>query len=227
MDKLLDKIKKNLIAGRLDSQDEGADGTMFGQPGVVELIQEAIDADIPPSQILAESLSGGMDGGGRLYEGGEYLTPDMLASAECINTAMKFLKPMLMGSDTQHNGKFVIATVEGDLHDIGKNIVITLLRGAGYNIEDLGTSVQSDRIVRAVEESGANLLGLSALLTSTMGNMGEVIEKLAEKKLKDRVKVFIGGAPVTKEFAQKIGADFYCEDAFDALKKLNSLQKKD
>ncbi|MGD2295135.1 MAG: corrinoid protein [Candidatus Aminicenantes bacterium] len=226
MEKLLEKIKKNVIAGRADSQDEGLDGTMEGQPGVKELIQEAINKSIPPSTIMTQCLNPGMEEVGRLYESGEYLTPDMLAAAECVNTAMKLLEPQLVEKEITNHGTFLIATVEGDLHDIGKNIVVTILRGSGYDIQDLGTSVQAERIVSAVKESEANLLGLSALLTSTMGHMKEVIDKLKEENLRDKVKIFIGGAPVTEEYARIIGADFYCEDAFDALNKLNSLDEK-
>ncbi|MBU4330005.1 MAG: cobalamin-dependent protein [Acidobacteria bacterium] len=226
MDKLLDDIKNNLIAGRVDRQDEGPDGTMEGQPGMRELVQEAIEMGVPPSTIMAQCLNPGMEEVGRLYENGEYLTPDMLAAAESVNTAMTLLEPLLLENNITNNGKFVMATVEGDLHDIGKNIVVTLLRGSGYDIQDLGTSVQADQIVSAIKESQANFLGLSALLTSTMGKMKEVIDKLKEENLREKVKVFIGGAPLTEEYARKIGADFFCEDAFDALNKLNSLKKK-
>lgn len=221
MDDLLEKIGENLIAGRLDSEDEGFDGDMVGQPGVKELVREAIDANVPPGDILSKCLGPGMEEVGRRYEAGEYLIPDMLASAECVSEAMDMLEPLLVGEDIQSRGKFVIATVEGDLHDIGKNIVATLLRGSGFEVVDLGTGISAEKIVQAVDDADAQYVGLSALLTTTMGHMGDVIEKLKEAGLRDKVKVLIGGAPVSSEFARKIGADFYCEDAFDAIGRLS------
>ena len=221
MDDLLEKIGENLIAGRLDSEDEGFDGDMVGQPGVKELVREAIDANVPPADILSKCLGPGMEEVGRRYEAGEYLIPDMLASAECVSEAMDMLEPLLVGEDIQSRGKFVIATVEGDLHDIGKNIVATLLRGSGFQVVDLGAGIPAEEIVQAVEEEAdAQYLGLSALLTTTMGHMKEVIEKLKERGLREKVKVLIGGAPISSKFAEQIGADFYCEDAFDAIDKL-------
>ena len=220
---ILKKIKENIVEGRLDSQDEGFDGDMVGQPGVKELVRQAIEENIPPGNILTECLNKGMDEVGRLYESGDYLIPDMLASAECVSEAMDMLEPLLVKEDVKSMGRFVIATVEGDLHDIGKNIVAILLRGSGFEVHDLGTGILSDKIVNAVEEFDAQYVGLSALLTTTMGRMPEIIEKLKEKGLREKVKVFIGGAPVSAEFAEKIGADFYCEDAFDAVEKLNRI----
>ncbi|MFW6129217.1 MAG: corrinoid protein [Candidatus Aminicenantaceae bacterium] len=221
MNKLLEEIKDNIISGRIDSEDEGFDGTMAGQPGVIELVQKAIEENIPASEIVTQSINKGMEEVGRLYESGEYLTPDMLASAECVSEAMKLLEPLLIDSGTKRLDKFIIATVEGDLHDIGKNIVATLLRGSGYKVIDLGTGVPADKIVNAVSESDAKYLGLSALLTTTMNRMKDVIDKLKEAGVRDKVKIFIGGAPVSEEYAKKIGADFYCEDAFDAVNKLS------
>ncbi len=221
MNKLLEEIKGNIISGRIDSEDEGFDGTMAGQPGVIELVQKAIEENIPASDIVTKSINKGMEKVGRLYESGEYLTPDMLASAECVSEAMKLLEPLLIDSGTKRLDKFIIATVEGDLHDIGKNIVATLLRGSGYEVIDLGTGVPADKIVNAISESDAKYLGLSALLTTTMNRMKDVIDKLKDAGVRDKVKIFIGGAPVSEEYAKKIGADFYCEDAFDAVNKLS------
>lgn len=221
MSDILDKIKENLIAGRVDSQDEGFSGDMEGQPGVIELVEEAIDKKISASDILTRSLNPGMEEVGQLYEKGEYLIPDMLASAECVGEAMDVLKPLLVKENVEKSKKFVIATVEGDLHDIGKNIVATLLQGSGFDVIDVGTGVKAEKIVDKVKETNAQYLGLSSLLTTTMGRMKEVIEKLEEEKIREKVKVVIGGAPVSEEFAQKIGADYYCEDAFDAIEKLS------
>ncbi len=221
MSNVLEELNKNLIAGRIDSEDEGFDGTMEGQPGVMELVQKALDEGISPKEILSNSLNPGMEEVGRLYESGEYLIPDMLASAECVSAAMEILEPMMIGGEVESKGKFVLATVEGDLHDIGKNIVATMLKGSGYEVQDLGIGVKTDKIIQAVKDSNANYLGLSALLTTTMGHMEEAIKALEEHKLRDKVKVLIGGAPVSEDFAKKIGADYYCEDAFDAVSKLS------
>jgi 5-methyltetrahydrofolate--homocysteine methyltransferase len=160
---------------------------------------------------------------GQRYESGEYLIPDMLASAECVSEAIDILESKLQAEDMQSRGKFVIATVEGDLHDIGKNIVATLLKGTGFDVIDLGTAVKAEKIVSTVKDADASYVGLSALLTTTMGHMEEVIQGLKQSGIRDHVKVFIGGAPVSKEFAAQIGADYYCEDAFDAIGKLDTL----
>jgi 5-methyltetrahydrofolate--homocysteine methyltransferase len=220
MTQLLDEIKKNLIAGRVDSEDEGFDEDLTGQPGVTELVKKALEENIPPADILTKALTPGMEEVGKLFEKGEYLVPDMLASAECMAEATKILKPHLVDTDIQNKGKFVIATVEEDLHDIGKNIVGTILYGSGYDVQDLGTSVNAQAIVDAVKESKAQYVGLSALLTSTMHHMKEVIDLLKESGIRDQVTVCIGGAPISEEFSQKIGADLYAEDAFDAIQKL-------
>ena len=225
MNALLGQIKDNLIWGRVDSRDEGFDGDMVGTPGVKELVEEAIAKKIPATDIITNCLNAGMEEVGRLYEEGEYLTPDMLASAECVNEAMTLLEPLLKEEGVERGDRFVIATVEEDLHDIGKNIVATLLKGAGYDVKDLGTAVPADRIVEAVKENDAPYLGLSALLTTTMGHMDEVMKKLEEAGLRGKVKVFIGGAPISSRFAEEIGADYYCTDAFEALEKLRKIDR--
>ncbi len=225
MSDILEKIKKNVIEGRIDSEDEGFDGDMEGEPGVVELVQQALDEGISPSDILNKAVSPGMEKVGERYENGDYLIPDMLAAAECVSEATEILEPMLLEGDVKSRGKFIIATVEDDLHDIGKNIVSTLLRGSGFEVEDLGVGVKADKIVQAVEEKKASYLGLSALLTTTMGHMEDVINLLKEKGLRDQVKVCVGGAPVSEEFAKKIGADVYGEDAFDAIHKLEKMAR--
>jgi len=223
MNAILDEIKKNLIEGRVDSEDEGFEEEMIGQPGVTELVQQALDENVPSADILNQALTGGMEEVGRRYESGMYLIPDMLASAECVAKATKILEPHLKSSEIQKQEKFLIATVEDDLHDIGKNIVATILQGSGFEVRDLGTSVSTSKIVEAVKESKAKFLGLSALLTSTMPHMKKVIDLLKKEGIRDQVVVCIGGAPVTDAFASKIGADLYGEDAFDAIDKLAKL----
>lgn len=223
-EQILESIRKNTILGRVDEQDEGFDGDMEGEPGVTELVEMALEQKIPVSKIIAEALSPAMDEVGSKYENDEYLIPDMLAGAECVSAAMDLLKPHLVDSDVEQKGLVIIATVEGDRHDIGKNIVSTLLKGAGYDVQDLGTSVPAERVVEAVRETGARFVGLSALLTSTMTKMPIVIDALKEAGLRDQVRIIVGGAPVSEEFAQKVGADAYCRDAFEAVDRLESLR---
>lgn len=221
---VLEKIRKNTILGRIDESDDGFEGDMEGQPGVTELVQAAVESGIPVSRIIAEGLSPAMEEVGAKYEKKEYLIPDMLAGAECVSAAMDILKPHLEGSGVERKGLVIIATVEGDRHDIGKNIVATLLKGAGYDVRDLGTSVPANRIIEEIKSTGARFVGLSALLTSTMTKMPDVINALEAVGLRANVSVIVGGAPVTQEFAEKIGADAYCRDAFEAVDKLESLR---
>jgi len=222
MVEILQKIKDNVVQGRLEKEDEGIEGDMAGQPGVIDLVKEAIEKKVKAKDILVDGLTAGMQEVGEQYEAGEYLLPDMLAAAECVGSSMDMLEPLLKGSDSLDKGCFVIATVEGDLHDIGKNIVATMLKGSGYRVKDLGTGVPTADIVQGVREHRADYVGLSALLTTTMPHMKETVEKLVEEGLREQVKVLIGGAPVSDEFAESIGADAYCRDAFDAIRKLKS-----
>jgi len=221
-EKILANIRENTILGRVDEADEGFDGNLEGEPGVTELVQTALEQDVPVSRIIADALSPAMEEVGARYESKEYLIPDMLAGAECVSTAMDILKPHLADSDVEPKGLVIVATVEGDRHDIGKNIVGTLLKGAGYDVHDLGTSVPAERIVEEVKKTGARFIGLSALLTSTMTKMPVVIDALESVGLRDKVSVILGGAPVTQQFADKIGADTYCRDAFEAVDWLDS-----
>lgn len=225
-ERILGQIHSNAIQGRVDSSDEGFDGDMDGQPGVTELVEQALQDGIPVNDILTRALSPAMEEVGRLFESKQYLIPDMLASAECVSAAMDILEPHLLDSGVKRKGKFIIATVEGDLHDIGKNIVATLLKGSGYEVRDLGTSVSADAIVKEIRTRGADYIGLSALLTSTMTQMEGVLSVLESEGLRDRVKVLVGGAPVSAEFAQRIGADAYCRDAFDAIACLEKMKQE-
>jgi 5-methyltetrahydrofolate--homocysteine methyltransferase len=164
-----------------------------------------------------------MDIVGQKFEAKEYYIPDMLASAEAVGAAMEILEPHLAKSGIKTKGKIIVATVKGDLHDIGKNIVSILLRGAGYTVKDLGNDVDTQAIVAAVKEEKPQFVGLSALLTSTMMHMKGTIQSLTESGLRDKVKVIIGGAAVSEEFAQSIGADGYGIDGFDAVRLVESL----
>jgi len=220
---LLKKIASNVIQGRVEAEDEGFDEGLEGQPAVTELIEEAIAQAVEPKAIVLEGLTKAMDVVGEKFEREEYLIPDMLASAECVGAAMDILSPHLLKAGVESKGKFIISTVGGDLHDIGKNIVAIMLKGGGYEVIDLGADVPTERIVEAVREHQAPFLGLSALLTTTMRVMGEVIEKLKEEGLRNSVKVLIGGAPTSSEFAKEIGADSYCKDAFQAMDVLKTM----
>ena len=220
---LLEKIAFNVIQGRVEAEDEGFDEGLEGKPAVTELVEEAIQQDLDPKTIVLKGLTEAMEAVGDKFEREEYLIPDMLASAECVGTAMDILSDRLVGAGVESKGKFIIATVAGDLHDIGKNIVAIMLKGAGYEVIDLGTNVPTEQIVEEVKEHQAPYLGLSALLTTTMRVMGEVIEKLNEEGVRSKVKVLIGGAPTSREFAEQIGADAYCRDAFQSIDVLKTI----
>jgi 5-methyltetrahydrofolate--homocysteine methyltransferase len=217
-------LKENVIQGRKTQDDEGIDEDLSGTPGVMELTRSALEQNIALEAIITQGLTAGMQVVGEKFSAKEYFIPDMLASAEAVGAAMDILKPLLEASDVETKGKFAIATVKGDIHDIGKNIIAILLRGAGYEVNDLGTDVPTEKIVEVVREYKPDFLGLSALLTTTMVVMGEVIEALKENGLRDKVKVLIGGAAVSDEYAQEIGADAYCVDGFQAIKVLETFQ---
>ena len=222
---ILEKIKENVIQGRKNKDDIGIDEKLTGTPGVVELVKQAVDAGIPAQQIITEGLTAGMNIVGEKFASGEYFIPDMLASAEAVDEGMKILRPLLEKADIPTQGKFLIATVKGDIHDIGKNIVATLLKGAGYEVHDLGIDVPEDVIVEAIKDEKPDYLGLSALLTTTMTEMPVVIDALKAAGLRDNVKVLIGGAAVSDEFAREIGADAFCADGFQAIKIMEEMGK--
>jgi len=220
---ILALLKENVIQGRVTQDDEGFDEGIAGQPGVSELIEKALAQGINPENIIKKGLTEGMDIVGQKYQVGEYFIPDMLASAEAVGAAMEILEPHLAKSGIKSKGKIIVATVKGDLHDIGKNIVLMLLRGAGYIVKDLGNDIDPQVIVAAVREEKPQFVGMSALLTSTMMHMKDTIEALTGSGLRDGVKVIIGGAAVSEEFAQSIGADGYGADAFQAVRLVETL----
>ena len=220
---ILALIKENVIQGRVTQDDEGFDEGVVGQPGVSELTEKALAQGIGLRDIINKGLTEGMDIVGQKFEAKEYYIPDMLASAEAVGAAMEILEPRLAESGIKSKGKIIVATVEGDLHDIGKNIVSILLRGAGYMVKDLGNDVSPQTIVAAVREEKPQFVGLSALLTSTMIHMKDTIQALTESGLRDKVKIIIGGAAVSEEFAQSIGADGYGADGFQAVRVAESL----
>jgi 5-methyltetrahydrofolate--homocysteine methyltransferase len=218
-------LKENVIQGRKTIADEGIDEALSGTPGVMELTQSALDNNIPLKTIITQGLTAGMQVVGDKFATKEYFIPDMLASAEAVGAAMEILKPLLEASNIETKGKFVIATVKGDIHDIGKNIVAILLKGAGYEVDDLGIDVPAEKIVEVVRESKPQFLGLSALLTTTMLVMSEVVEELKKNGIRDKVKVLIGGAAVSDEYAKEIGADAYCVDGFHAISVLDEFRE--
>ena len=214
---IIEDIKDNVIQGRINEDDEGFDEGWEDKPATLELVDQAIKDGVDIKELVVEGLTSGMTEVGKRFEAGTYLIPDMLASAEAVGVAMNVLAPHLEKAGVESKGKFVIATVAGDQHDIGKNIVAIMLKGAGLEVVDLGTDVKAEKIVDSVAEQKPNFLGLSALLTTTMREMENVINKLKDASIRDNVKILIGGAPTSADFAEKIGADNYCADAFAAV----------
>lgn len=223
---ILETLKENVIQGRKTSADEGTDATLTGTLGVTELVDQALEENVPPDSIITQALTAGMQVVGEKFSTKEYFIPDMLASAEAVGAAMDILKPILEKANIETKGKFIIATVKGDIHDIGKNIVAILLKGAGYEVIDLGIDVPEDKIVGAIKEQKPDFLGLSALLTTTMVEMGTVIKALEADGLRDKVKVLVGGAAISDEYAREIGADAFCENGFQAIKVLDGFVNK-
>ncbi len=186
-------------------------------PKVRELTQQAMEAGADAKVVLLEALIPAMGEVGRRMKAQEYFVPEVLLSARAMQQGLALLKPKLAGSGLEPLGKVVLGTVEGDLHDIGKNLVGMMLEGAGFEVIDLGTNVSADRFVVTVKEQGASLLAMSALLTTTMPNMSKTIAALKEAGLRDRVKVIVGGAPVTQRYSDEIGADGFAPDASVAV----------
>lgn len=186
-------------------------------PRAKELTQQSLGQGIAPEKVLKLGLIAGMDVVGKKFKENEYYVPEVLIAARAMKQAMEILRPQLVSSGVQPIGKFVIGTVKGDLHDIGKNLVAIMLEGAGFEVIDLGTDVAPEKFVKAVMDNQAPGIGMSALLTTTMINMKSVIEALKQNNLRDQVKVAIGGAPVTQSYAEEIGADAYAPDAASAV----------
>ena len=205
-------VEQHVIYGR-----RATEIVTFAQEHEVELIEEAVKTGVDVKAVVLDALTAGMNVVGDKFEKGIYLIPDMLASAEAVGAAMDILAPHLEKAGFESKGKIIMATVKGDLHDIGKNIVSIMLKGAGFNIIDLGTDVSTANIIQAAREHKPKFIGLSALLTTTMREMENVIKTLEKEEIRHDVKVMIGGAPTSNEFAQEIGADAFCLDAFQAV----------
>ena len=180
-------------------------------------MQRAIDANCVPDEIINECMVKAMAEIGNDFEEGRAFVPNLLMSARAMKGALEILKPLMLTANTQLMGKVVIGTVRGDLHDIGKNLVASMLEGSGFEVCNLGNDVTAEKFINAAKENNADLICLSALLTTTMQYMAEVIRAVEEAGLKGKVKVMIGGAPITQDFADKIGADGYSDNANAAV----------
>ncbi len=199
----LGKISDSLIKGNVDE--------------LKELVQQSLDADAPPADLLNKGLLPGMEAVGRKWKEGEMFMPEVLRCAKAMSGAMEILRPRLAKEDLGSAGKMVIGTVAGDLHDIGKDLAAMMFEGAGYEVINIGIDQPNESFIKAAIEHKPTLLGMSALLTTTMPRMGEVINSLKEAGIRDKMAVIIGGAPVTKEFADEIGADIYAPNAGTAV----------
>ena len=185
--------------------------------GAAAVTKEAIAANVQPMELITNYMIPAMNEVGRRFEAEEYYVPELLLSARAMKGALELLRPLLAASGTQPLARVVIGTVKGDLHDIGKNLVGSMLEGGGFEVVDLGADVTPDKFIAAIQEHKANIVALSALLTVTMPMMKNTIEALKQASLRDRVKVMVGGAPVTREYADSIGADGYSETATGAV----------
>jgi 5-methyltetrahydrofolate--homocysteine methyltransferase len=200
------------------------DGILDGDRDIVRAkVAEALGAGMPPAVILNESMVAAMAEVGRRFEIGEYFVPEMLIAARAMKEGLAILKPRLLEAKVEPIGRVVLGTVKGDLHDIGKNLVGMMLEGAGFEVIDLGTDVAPGQFVEAVKDKHPQIIGLSALLTTTMPSMKTTIEALKAANARDQVKVMIGGAPVTQKYADEIGADAYATDASSATARARAL----
>lgn len=194
--------------------------------GEVNTATEGVRAALADGQsadkILSEALIPAMSEVGRLFEAQEFYVPEMLISARAMQAGLAILKPQLVKAGEQAGGKIVMGTVKGDLHDIGKNLVIMMLEGAGYQVVDLGVDVPPEKFIQEIED-GAQLIGMSAMLTTTMLNMKVIIDAIQEAGVREKVKVMVGGAPLTQTFANSIGADGFARDASAAVRKVKEL----
>jgi 5-methyltetrahydrofolate--homocysteine methyltransferase len=200
------------------------DGVMEGNIAAVQGgVTTALESGLNPEAILNQGMISAMTEVGRLFEEGEYFVPEMLIAARAMQSGLSILRPALIKADFQPKGRVAIGTVKGDLHDIGKNLVGMMLEGAGYEIVDLGVDVTPEQFLGAVQNDNVNVVALSALLTTTMSNMKATIDVLDAAGMRNQVKVIIGGAPVTQEFANQIGADGFAPDASQAVRLTETL----
>jgi len=192
---------------------------------VVAKVQQAIDEKISAEEILNSAMIEAMTEAGQLFEEGEFFVPELLVAARAMQGGMELLKPLLTQENVKSKGTVLAGTVKGDLHDIGKNLVCMMLEGTGFEIIDLGSDVDPEDFVKNVQEKKIDIVAMSALLTTTMVNMKATIDALSAAGLRDKVKVMVGGAPVSQDYADKIGADGYSADANQAVRLAESLLK--
>ena len=190
---------------------------------VVELCKKSLDLSIPAEETITEGLVAGMDRVGQLYEEQEYFLPEVLTCSDTLNIGLDILKPHIKTESADNPVKIVIGVVEGDTHDIGKNLVKIMMESAGFEVHDLGRDVPLERFIEVAEEVGANFICMSTLMTTTMVGMKKVIEMLKEQDLRDKYKVMIGGGPISQKFADEIGADAYTVDANEAVRRIKKL----
>jgi 5-methyltetrahydrofolate--homocysteine methyltransferase len=203
----MEPILKEIYQGIIDAE----------QDIVREKVQQALDMELTAGKILNEAMVPAMTEVGRLFEEGEYFVPEMLVCARAMQAGMSVLKPVMVEENLQSVGRVVAGTVKGDLHDIGKNLVLMMLEGAAFEIYDLGSDVSPDTFVDKIKNTDANIVVMSALLTTTMPNMKNTIDAMKAAGVRDKVKVMVGGAPLTQNYADDIGADGYAPDASRAV----------
>ena len=220
MNEILEELAYCVESGKIDKASPYPPA-MKGKDGADELAKEALDSGIKPDQILENALIPAMAVVGDRFSRKEIYVPQMLMSAKAMNSAMKHLKPFFQSGETKRKGKFIIGTVAGDLHDIGKNLVAMMIEGSGWEVIDLGVDVGTEKFLKVIEENPGAVVGLSALLTTTMENMKKTV--IAVKEKHSDVKILIGGAPVTQEYCDKIGADFFSPDPQGAVNYLKQL----
>lgn len=220
MNEILIKLASCVESGKIDKASPYPPA-MKGEDGADELTKIALENGIKPGELLEYALIPAMAAVGDRFSRKEIYVPQMLMSAKAMNSAMKHLKPFFQSGETKRKGKFIIGTVSGDLHDIGKNLVAMMIEGGGWEVIDLGVDVGTEKFLRAIDENPGAIVGLSALLTTTMENMKKTVVSLKEKHM--GVKILVGGAPVTQEYCEKIGADFYSPDPQGAVNYLKQL----
>ena len=220
MTELLEKISICVEFGKIDIKSPYPPA-MKGQEGAFELTKSALDSGISPGEILEEALIPAMSRVGQKFSRNEIFVPQMLMSAKAMSSSMMHLKPYYLNGQATRRGVFIIGTVTGDLHDIGKNLVGMMIEGAGWEIIDLGVDVSADKFMQAADKYPGAVIGLSALLTTTMENMRKTVSSLRGRN--PAQKILVGGAPVTAEFCAKIGADFYSPDPQGAVEYLKTL----
>lgn len=208
----LNQLKQSLIKGDLDK--------------TTELTQAALTTGIRAKDILDKCLVPGLDEVGKKFENGEFFFPELLVAGEAMKAAMAILKPVLVKKGVPLIGKYIIGTVKNDIHDIGKNIVIMMLEGNGWDVTDLGVDVPPEKFVQAVKQTDFDILGMSALLTTTIPYLAQTIQALKAARLRDKIKVMVGGVSVSQAYADQIGADAYGKDAVEAVVKARKLVGK-